>query len=420
MTHQQLDLFYRDATTILSKHCAEGVVFTPIEEASVLVGSILKRLPKTGMIRVLEPSSGTGNLILAILNILSEKGVEPSRVEIVSCELNREYLKLQKAFVSAHFKPWERSIEYVPGDFLERYQTEEKFDFVIMNPPWVGYRNISIGDKNYIKQTFALSGQFDLLDPFVLKCFQLLKNEGKMAMFLPDKVLSSHQPSNSVNLIKPMCEKFEAKKLPKDFFDGIQHESVFLSLEKSSKKLFSVPKIEKNGAPTIGDFFDLFRGFEISGRSSEHIVTDKGYALDSKRPFISGQEMTAEGKIKLDQPKYISNKVPHQLIKEQFEYKGPAILVRKTGSPVHVCYVEELPHVSQVVFVIIPRENTLNTKKALKQLTTFLQSPAGQKLLSKNSGKLERSLFPYVTISDIKSITLNARAIDLNLFRKAV
>lgn len=419
MTLEQLDLFYRDATDVLSKYCDEGVVFTPVHEAAALIAPILKRLPKTGTIRILEPSSGTGNLILAILNILSSRNVAPSRVQIISCELNGQYLKLQKQVVSENFKRWEKSISFVQGDFLEKFQDESKYDCVVMNPPWVGYRNISAKDKNYIKQKFSLSGQFDLLDPFVLKCFQLLRPEGEMALFLPDKVLSSHQPSNSINLIKPLCSRFESKVLPLTFFDGVQHESVFISLERSKKNLVSVPSKKRSMAATIGDHFHLFRGFEISGRSSSHLVSERSQALDPRRPFISGQEMQVSGELNLETPRYISKKVPSSLIKSHFDYVGPAVLVRKTGSPVRVSFVDELPHVSQVVFVIVPKQLNSQSKKLLKQIASYLQSPAGQKLLSKNSGKLERSLFPYVTISDIKNVELAANAIDLSLLKKA-
>lgn len=406
MTLEQLDLFYDEAISVQSKYSEEGVVFTPIKEAEQLIKATLSRIPKNGTVRILEPSSGTGNLVLASINVFKSRGISPKRIQIVSCELNAEYLKLQRRFIKENYPEWEKSVTFKTGDFLEESSLGDSFDFVVMNPPWVGYRNISMKTKQLIKSSFSLSGQFDLLDPFVIKCFQHLKEDGKMAMFLPDKVISSHQPSNSIDIVRPFCSKFSFKQLSSDFFAGVQHESVFVSVEKGRKKLIAIDA-PKNNSPRLGDFFDLFRGFEISGRSSEYLVGDSSKALDPRRPFVSGQEISDAGKLEYSSPRYISKRVPESLIKDHFKYEGPAILVRKTGSPVRVAYVDKLPHVSQVIFVIVPREPTRESKNALKALAKYLQSSSGQKQLAGNSGKLGRTLFPYITISDIKNVTIS-------------
>ena len=417
MTLEQLEFFYSKTEETIGESIPEGVVFTPISKAKALLLPLFKQLP-AGNFTILEPSSGSGNLIIACLQLFEQLRVSPRRVRIVSVELDKSYSRLQKQFIQKHFPKWIDRIEFVTADFLFGFNTTEQFDFVVMNPPWIGYRQIESGTREKIKAKFGLSGQFDILDPFILKAFSSLKLDGGMGLFLPDKVVSSHQPGNALKIIQPRTKRLQITNLDVSFFENVQHESVFVKLFKS-KSALTIAKNATESLPFISDYFDLFRGLEISGRSSEYLTSNKSDSVQGSRYFISGNEMKLDGKISFESPRYVSKKIPSKHLKKQFEYKGPAILVRKTGSPVHVSFVESLPLVSQVVFVLVPSAGSDVSIQSMKRLADFLASSEGQKLLQKNSGKLGRTLFPYVTIGDIKNVPIDPAVIGLRVKKAA-
>lgn len=419
MTLEQLEFLYAKTEETLGENPPAGVVFTPIDKAKELLAPLIAQA-KGDILRILEPSSGAGNLIIATLQALESLRVPPRKVQITSVEIDEEYMQVQRQFISRHFKSWESSINFCRADFVFGFEDKEAFDLVIMNPPWVGYKQMAAGLRLRLKSKFSLSGQFDFLDGFVLKTFGMLKPGGRMAMFLPDKVISSHQPSNSIDLIRPLTKRLAVTQLPSTFFFGVQHESVFIKVERSKKSLSLVPtKKDVTEEQTIDQFFSLFRGLELSGRSSGYLTTQKSEALDPKRGFVSGQELAADGSLSIDQQRYVSKRIPTNLIKKHFNYSGPAILVRKTGNPVHVCFVDHLPFVSQVVFVVVPKPGIEVSGTTLTRLAQYLQSADGQAQLKKNSGKLGRSLFPYVTLSDIKNVVIDPRKLGIKVGRKA-
>lgn len=399
-----------------------GVVFTPtVGAVSLMVGDIKRSLSgfKGKTIRILEPASGAGSLIVATIHCLEMIGIKPNRVEIVSVELEKAFLKQQKEFIRKNHSSWINSIKFYNSDFLFGYDSNEAFDYVIMNPPWIGYRGIDRKTRDQVKTEFGLTGQFDLLDPFVLRAFELTKDKGRLYLYLPDKVLSSHQPSNSIDIIGCKSKIEKQVDLNPSFFDGVQHESVFMVVSKNLKKTGQKNNVVKmSSSENLTDFFDLFRGLEISGRDRNVLTDKKSMAYDSLRNFITGQDMTSDGSL-TNSGMYLSNSFPEGKIKKHFDYTGPAILVRKTGSPVNICYVDKLPYTSQVVFILRPKEGLSLSRKDLKAVAEFLRSPRGQSQLSASSRKLNRSVFPYITIGDVKSVRLPKNLIRNHPLKRA-
>jgi hypothetical protein len=419
MTLEQLELLYAKTGETLGENPPVGVVFTPVDRARDLLIPLISRIGGE-KISILEPTSGAGNLVIATIQALDQLKISPRKVNIVSVEIDSEYLDLQRAFIRRHYKNWEPSISFRNEDFIFGSDESERFDLVVMNPPWVGYKQMAPQLRHRLKVAYKLTGQFDFLDAFVLKAFSMTKLGGRMALFLPDKVVSSHQPSNSIDLVRPLSKTISVTNLPSTFFTGVQHESVFIKLEKQKKHL-QILKLDTSVKPvdTIENYFSLFRGLELSGRSSTYLTSSKYEALDQKRIFISGREMNSNGTLSTESPRYISKDIPRKLLKNQFEYSGPAILIRKTGNPVNVCYVDHLPFVSQVVFVIRPKPGVRIAPNTLKKLAQYLQSPAGQQQLKRNSGKLSRVLFPYVTLSDIKNVEIEPTKLAIKTNREA-
>lgn len=121
-------VFYTDYLTASEerKHKEKTSFFsTPREIADIMV-SMLGELPDR--VRLLEPSAGTGSLLEALPK---DRHYELTVVE--TDETRVQYLK------SRGYSPLKQDFVYVAEHLLELGQT---FDYVLMNPPFAGRRDI--------------------------------------------------------------------------------------------------------------------------------------------------------------------------------------------------------------------------------------------------------------------------------------
>lgn len=392
-----------------------GVVFTPIERAVELILPTFEKQKNDELITILEPSSGVGNLIIATIIVCKMLKIPAKRVRIYSVELDPVLMQRQRNRLKKHFKSWESRVEFFNSDFLFDFKCPTTPTMVLMNPPWVGYKNICTKTRARIKARFQLRGQFDLLDPFVLKAHELVSDSGAMLMFLPDKVISSHQPSNSLHLLADRTTITRTVQLPISFYESVQHESLFVELRNGKLKNLLAVKAKASIGVRLSDLFTVFRGLELSGRNSEYITTAPTKAIQKGRPFVSGQEMSSDGKLSRENPRFVSSKIPPALIKSHFDYEGPSVLVRKTGSPVRACFAEKMPFFSQVVFALVPAKGTGLSKQDMVKIADYLRSQSAQTQFKRNSGKLGRNLFPYITIGDLKNIQIDLQSLGITV-----
>jgi Eco57I restriction-modification methylase/TaqI-like C-terminal specificity domain len=67
------------------------------------------------------------------------------------------------------------------------------FDCVVGNPPYVRIQNLDGSLVDYLKSSFKTAvGKFDLCVPFLERGVTLLKNDGRLGMIVPNKLLTSH------------------------------------------------------------------------------------------------------------------------------------------------------------------------------------------------------------------------------------
>lgn len=79
-----------------------------------------------------------------------------------------------------------KQVRIVTQDFL--LSTEEPFDYVIGNPPYVSIGNLSVIEREaYRKQYASARGRFDLYMLFFEKSLRLLSPEGRLVFVTPEK-----------------------------------------------------------------------------------------------------------------------------------------------------------------------------------------------------------------------------------------
>lgn len=142
-------------------------IFTP-DNISLIMSSKLK---KNG--NLLEPSVGDGNL-LKHLNIDNYENIDVYELKKIYLEKIQNNTKIKKFNL----------------DFLKT-KISKKYDNIILNPPYIKMQDLSEEYRAYIKHTFDTlrDGIVDIYYAFIIKCIDLLKNDGIMVSITPNSYL---------------------------------------------------------------------------------------------------------------------------------------------------------------------------------------------------------------------------------------
>lgn len=86
---------------------------------------------------------------------------------------------------------------------------EEKFDYVVGNPPYIKYKSLSLKDREYIRDNFETckKGKFDYCYAFIESSIKSLKNNGKMAYLIPSSIFKNVFANDLRKFIKPHITK---------------------------------------------------------------------------------------------------------------------------------------------------------------------------------------------------------------------
>lgn len=152
-------------------------VFTP-DDISKLMAS---KLNNSG--NILEPSAGIGSL-LKYINFENYDSIDVY-------ELKKEYLDA----IHKHNK-----INTYNCDFIMD-KINITYDNIIMNPPYIKMQDLSINYRKYLQNNFTMlkNGIVDIYYAFIIKCLNLLNNNGIMVAITPNSYLYN---KSSLNLRK--------------------------------------------------------------------------------------------------------------------------------------------------------------------------------------------------------------------------
>ncbi len=134
---------------------------------------------------LLEPSVGSGNLL---------KYLELSKYSSIDLyEIKKEYLDNN---VNAN------NIYKINDDFL-RAPITKKYNNIIMNPPYIKVQDLSPEYREFLKANFTTlkTGLVDIYYAFILKCLDLLSNDGRMVAITPNSYLYNKSALNLRKLL---------------------------------------------------------------------------------------------------------------------------------------------------------------------------------------------------------------------------
>lgn len=187
--------------SLVESQKSTGATYTPFDFATFVAEKILlvADLPKSGIIRVLDPAVGDGALLDALLKCLPI--ATRKRVEVWGYDTNAEAISIASTRLATDFPDVPTHIE--KKDFLEYVLAlqnggsqlsktlQAKFHLVIANPPYVRTQILGANQAQELAQSFGLTGRVDLYYPFLLGISRVLADGGVTGVITSNRFMTT-------------------------------------------------------------------------------------------------------------------------------------------------------------------------------------------------------------------------------------
>ncbi|MEK7163075.1 MAG: Eco57I restriction-modification methylase domain-containing protein [Patescibacteria group bacterium] len=167
-----------------------GVVFTPQWVVDFIIEEILNSQKINGDEKILDAGCGEGIFTTIAAQKFSElSGKKIEKViedNIYFTDISEEYIEKTKQNLQKLSKTKIKKYNAITDDFCF-HNFDEKFDFIIGNPPYVRIQNLNDRKEQLQKKYItASSGSIDLYFCFFEQALKLLNKDGKIAFITPN------------------------------------------------------------------------------------------------------------------------------------------------------------------------------------------------------------------------------------------
>lgn len=193
---------------------------------------------------ILEPSCGDG----VFLNAIKEEGYKFKSLTAV--EFHRNEAQKSRDIGLAKSK-------VIHSDFHDFcIHTDQRFDLIIGNPPYIRYQYFDKIQQEYAARIFDKAGlKYSKLTnawvSFVIGSSLLLKKHGKIAFVLPAEILQVTYAQNLRAFLGHYYNKVSIVSFEKLVFPDIQQEVVILLCEKNDSQRHLIDHIEVKNAEEL-------------------------------------------------------------------------------------------------------------------------------------------------------------------------
>ena len=188
----------------LGKRKQTGSHYTPKNLSDFVASQIIQKYASKSLeIKVVDPAVGDGELLLSMASLLSQKSEIKAQVKGFDIDINA--IK----FASSRFKSIPNvAIDFKHADFLEyvisntenslfNKETNDKYDIVIANPPYVRTQVLGANKAQYLAKHFGLKGRVDLYHAFILGIAKILKPGGLVGLIVSNRFMTTRSGSVS-------------------------------------------------------------------------------------------------------------------------------------------------------------------------------------------------------------------------------
>lgn len=269
-----------------------GATFTP-RELSIFLAERIGYYINSKHSRVLDPACGEAELLVAMGEVLTERGCGFS---LTGFDSNQEYLSFAETRLSSFSN---KKTDLILGDFLMSVdvtssnnppslfddisisEVNNSFDIVIANPPYVRTQILGAEQAQYLARKFNLKGRVDLYYPFLISMTESLKEGGILGVITSNRYLST---KGGESIRKYLSENYEILELidlgDTKLFDAAVLPAIFIGKKKKQKK------------PSPASFIKVYE--ELNGYNGELIPVESVY--DVLKNKHSGYFVTENGK----------------------------------------------------------------------------------------------------------------------------
>ncbi|MDD3416279.1 MAG: Eco57I restriction-modification methylase domain-containing protein [Lachnospiraceae bacterium] len=201
--------------------------------------------------RVLENSCGEGNILIEIVKIYikdarrkkisEDKILDGMERDIVAYEIDNSKIKLCRIKLDKIAR--KMGFEHVKWniqnkDFLK--QPIEKYDYIIGNPPYITYHDLSESDRLHLKENFLSceEGRFDYSYAFIEASIKSLEKNGKLIYLVPYSVIKNKFANKLREYMASFITGIYDYTGIKVFPDAITSSVILLMENKQNKKNF--------------------------------------------------------------------------------------------------------------------------------------------------------------------------------------
>lgn len=173
---------------------SEGATYTPRALADFVAGEMIKvaDLPKGRLPRILDPSVGHGELLVALLDGL-DGPAEVYGYETDAAALAEAAARLRARFpkVSLHLCH-DSFLNHVAQDYAGGlFGYAEPYDLIIANPPYVRTQVMGAERAQELSATFGLSGRVDLYHAFLAGMTRALREGGTAGLIVSNRFMTT-------------------------------------------------------------------------------------------------------------------------------------------------------------------------------------------------------------------------------------
>lgn len=287
----------------MSKRKASGAYFTPTVIVKKLCNELFKNDNNIGK-TVCDPCCGTGNFLLNLPDSFAPENIYGGDIDALSVYIARINLALRYKLKNTDILYSNIKIH----NYLVQ-KSEQKFDYIIGNPPWGC--DFSVKEKSFLRSKYksAVGSNIESFDVVLEQALSDLSLGGVLSFVLPESILNvkSHKKIRQIIMAENSIRYMEFLG---DAFDNVQCPSVILQIEHTCEPFNTMGlKIKEKNKE-----YKIKTRRMVTDEIFSFATTDEEYEIIQKieniknKVTLKNNAKFALGIVTGDNKKYISNK----------------------------------------------------------------------------------------------------------------
>jgi len=211
-----------------------GGYYTPVDLASFMAQWVKEISPNS----ILEPSCGDGAFFEAFRNVQGFSKANVLGFELDEVEANKARSRAESAGLK---KSDVRSQDFLQFAVNELTRSNQKFDAVVGNPPFVRYQYLPAPFQAKAEQIFKelnlpFTKHTNAWVPFVLASISMLRPGGRLAMIVPAEIIHVTHAQSLRSFLGRECRRMVIIDPEDLWFSGTLQGAVILLAEKKRSK----------------------------------------------------------------------------------------------------------------------------------------------------------------------------------------